>query len=185
MVIFVLVFHLSRQGFMFMAFRCWLSPSVLTFTGGTTLCNSPHLSDNTENSLSWVCVFNFELLFLVWVDLSSMCEDGVFSSDWWMRWPPPKSDLWGSPLLALPLLYLHLPPFAAPCLLLSHCGEGLWQKRQPDSWCGAEVEEGAGAFWRSPFTQKDLQLVVQSTLLLTRQRAYWQLQMVTKWTSNG
>lgn len=115
MVIFVLVFYLSRQGFMFMAFRCWLSPSVLTFAGGTTLCNSPHLSDNTENSLSWVCVFNFELLFLVWVDLSSMCEDGVFSSDWWMRWPPPKSDPWGSPLLALPLLYLHLPPFAAPC----------------------------------------------------------------------
>lgn len=49
--------------------------------------------------------------------------------------------MWGAPLL----VSLGGPP-AGPALI--SLSEGLWQKREPDSWHGAEVEEGAEGFCR-------------------------------------
>lgn len=73
------------------------------------------------------------------------CEDGVLGSDWRMRWPCWSLQMavciLGVPLLAFPLLVsLGGPPAG---LLLSLSVKDFDRKKEPDSWHGAEVEEGA------------------------------------------
>lgn len=82
------------------------------------------------------------------------------------RWPSgPHSDL----LVAVRRLVPCLSPKVAPSLpALISLTEGLWQKREPDSWHGAEVEEeGARGIWR-------LYFCLRRRRLLCNPPCFWQ-----------